>query len=185
MRFFVSILGLFKSVFHISMVVGVIFLFLSCGEDRSKTTNPTTQQKVVSPDEVALVVLGTAQDAGSPQIGCAKMCCATIGETRYVVALGVVDSISQKTYLFEATPDIGAQIDFLNQVSGNDKSAMPDAIFLTHAHIGHYTGLMYLGKEAVNAQKVPVHAMPKMASFLKENGPWGQLVKNKNIHLNT
>ena len=27
-------------------------------------------------------------------------------------------------------------------------------IFLTHAHIGHYTGLMHLGREAMGAKEV-------------------------------
>jgi pyrroloquinoline quinone biosynthesis protein B len=42
---------------------------------------------------------------------------------------------------------------------------------------------MYFGKEAVNAQEVPVFAMPKMKKFLENNGPWGQLVRSKNIEL--
>jgi pyrroloquinoline quinone biosynthesis protein B len=58
---------------------------------------------------------------------------------------------------------------------------LPDGIFLTHAHIGHYTGLMYLGKEAMNAKQLPVYAMPKMKTFLEQNGPWSQLVNQKNI----
>ena len=64
-----------------------------------------------------------------------------------------------------------------------DTKELPDGIFLTHAHIGHYTGLMYLGKEATNAKKVPVYAMPKMGGFLEQNGPWNQLVTNNNITL--
>jgi len=58
---------------------------------------------------------------------------------------------------------------------------IPNGIFLTHAHIGHYTGLMYLGKEGFNSKNTPVYAMPKMASFLTNNGPWSQLITNKNI----
>ena len=56
-------------------------------------------------------------------------------------------------------------------------------IFLTHAHIGHYTGLMYLGREAMGAHGVPVWAMPRMRGFLTSNGPWGQLVTLGNIEL--
>ena len=58
-----------------------------------------------------------------------------------------------------------------------------DGIFLTHAHIGHYTGLMYLGKEAANTKNIPVFAMPKMSSFISNNGPWSQLVAQHNIAL--
>jgi pyrroloquinoline quinone biosynthesis protein B len=40
---------------------------------------------------------------------------------------------------------------------------------------------MFLGKEALNAKEVSVFGMPKMKSFLEKNGPWNQLVMNKNI----
>ena len=59
----------------------------------------------------------------------------------------------------------------------------PDGIFLTHAHMGHYSGLMHLGREALGSQEVPVYAMPRMMQFLPENGPWSQLVELKNITL--
>ena len=64
--------------------------------------------------------------------------------------------------------------------SFSDKET-PDGIFLTHAHIGHYAGLMYLGKEAMDAKSIPVHVMPRMKTFLESNGPWSQLVNNHNI----
>lgn len=134
-----------------------------------------------------LKVLGTVQDAGAPQINCKKSCCASLfnhpDPTKKVVALGLIDTESEKTYLFEATPDIAAQIQDL-QESANFSSTTPvDGIFITHAHIGHYSGLLFLGKEALNGNQVPVYAMPKMKSFLSNNGPWEQLVTNKNIQL--
>jgi pyrroloquinoline quinone biosynthesis protein B len=136
--------------------------------------------------ETTLVILGTIQDAGSPHIACKKECCATLFENpdslRKVVSLGIIDSGNDKTYLFEATPDIAIQIKKLKQFA-NSESELPDGIFVTHAHIGHYTGLMYLGKEATNSHLVPVYAMPLMKVFLEENGPWSQLVANRNISL--
>jgi pyrroloquinoline quinone biosynthesis protein B len=42
---------------------------------------------------------------------------------------------------------------------------------------------MYLGKEASDAQNIPVYVMPRMEDFLTSNGPWDQLVKRKNITL--
>ena len=57
----------------------------------------------------------------------------------------------------------------------------PTAVFLTHAHIGHYTGLMYLGRESLDAKGIPVHGTERMASYLSGNGPWSQLVTRKNI----
>ncbi len=136
---------------------------------------------------VTLIVLGTVQDGGSPHIGCSRSCCAPLQKKpdpgRMVVSLGVADARSGKHYLFEATPDIPRQLRDLGDPGMQAPGAVPDGIFLTHAHIGHYTGLMFLGKEALGARQVPVFAMPRMAAFLEENGPWGQLVASGNIRL--
>lgn len=137
--------------------------------------------------ETSIIVLGTTQDGGSPHIGCKKECCAglydLIDNTREVVSLGIIDPENKKNYLFEATPDIPQQMKMLKQFSAFEAEETPNGIFLTHAHIGHYTGLMYLGREAMGADSVPVYAMPKMKSFLETNGPWSQLVKLNNIAL--
>jgi len=133
-----------------------------------------------------LVVLGTVQDAGSPQIGCSKDCCKNLftkpDATRKVVSLGIVDHAHKSSYLFEATPDITSQLRLLKGFSNTDTD-LPNGIFLTHAHIGHYTGLMYLGKEALNTQQLSVYSMPRMKTHLEQNGPWSQLVSQKNISL--
>ncbi len=134
-----------------------------------------------------LIVLGTIQDAGSPHAACQKACCEDLFKnpdpTRKVVSLGLIDQKVGKKYLFEATPDMTTQMKALKKFSHDKSSETPDGIFVTHAHIGHYTGLMYLGKEAMNANEVPVFAMPKMKTFLETNGPWSQLVTNQNIVL--
>lgn len=138
-------------------------------------------------DGTSLVVLGTIQDAGSPQMGCAKDCCAGLFEhpdpSRQVSSLGVIDSNTGKNYLFDATPDITSQIKLLTGLNLKSASEVPDGIFLTHAHIGHYTGLMYLGKEAIDAKLVKVYTMPRMTGFLANNGPWNMLVSRENIEL--
>lgn len=64
-----------------------------------------------------------------------------------------------------------------------DSLTQPSGIFLTHGHVGHYTGLMYLGRESMNAKNVPVYVMPRMTSFLKENAPWDQLVDLEQVQL--
>ena len=134
----------------------------------------------------SLYVLGTVQDGGSPHIGCQKSCCEGLFKnpdpTRKVVSLGVVDHLNQKSYLFEATPDLPSQLKLLKERS-NLNQEVPDGIFITHAHIGHYTGLMYLGRESLGSKRVPVYAMPKMKRFLETNGPWSQLVKLNNISI--
>ena len=134
--------------------------------------------------EVKLVVLGTAQDAGAPQIACKKECCKSLwesGQSEAVVALGLIDSTNQKHYLFEATPNITQQLQDLNSIAGNTSSF--GGVFLTHAHMGHYSGLLFLGKEALGSQSVPVFALPRMRQFLINNGPWEQLISEKNIAL--
>lgn len=136
---------------------------------------------------VKLVILGTVQDAGSPQIACEKDCCKDLQKypdiTRNVVALGLVDGLHKKSYLIEATPNIGLQLNSLSGFTSLPSKSLPDGVFLTHAHIGHYTGLMYFGKESLNSKSLPVFVMPQMRTFLAQNGPWGQLVSNENIVL--
>ena len=136
---------------------------------------------------VTLILLGTIQDAGSPQIGCRKECCAGLfensNEDRKVVSLGLIDLENHKTYLFEATPDIASQMKTLIQFDKENDRELVNGIFLTHGHIGHYTGLMYLGKEAMDSRNIPVYVMPRMEKFLSNNGPWDQLVKRKNVLL--
>ena len=128
----------------------------------------------------SLVVLGTTQDAGKPQIGCQKSCCKNLKDRFLVSSLGVTDTKNKKNYLFDATPDITAQFDRLSKINGVTSI---DGIFLTHAHSGHYTGLMYIGKEGLNASKIPVYTMPRFSNYLTNNGPWSQLVTLGNIDL--
>ena len=124
-----------------------------------------------------LVVLGTLQDGGSPHMGCVKSCCSTEKPNDYVVSLGVIDD--SKHLLFDASPDIVFQTNYLQSIS----PAKELEIFLTHAHIGHYAGLIHLGRESANTKKTPVYAMPRMAQFLRNNGPWSQLVDLENISI--
>ena len=135
-----------------------------------------------------IIVLGTIQDAGSPHMGCEKPCCISLFENpdpnRKVVSLGLVDPLEKKYWLIEASPDFITQCRELKKTSDFEHRKSPDGIFLTHAHIGHYTGLMYLGKESYNSSSVPVFAMTRMKGFLIKNGPWSQLFKLNNIKLN-
>jgi len=136
------------------------------------------------------LVLGTAQDGGLPQIG---------GNTeqdraarrdpalkRLVASLLVVDPGSDERFLIDATPDIREQVEIADRVA--PRPATPSgrpplfgAIALTHAHIGHYAGLMQLGREAYGADSQRVLASERMARFLETNGPWDLLVKLKHI----
>ncbi len=162
-------------------------LLVSCQGKPDKSPDFATQVENLDTTGISLMVLGTVQDAGSPHIACQKACCADLFEhpdaDRKVVSIGLVDAKNHQTFLFEATPDIAEQVKNLKGITSWEAEEIPNGIFLTHAHIGHYTGLMYLGKEAVNTKKTSVYAMPKMTAFLKGNGPWSQLVAEENITL--
>ena len=147
-------------------------------------TNFSCVEYKPSYNENFLTILGIAQDAGYPHIGCNKDCCnKNISDDveYFVTSIGLSDIENNKHYLFEATPDITSQIKYLKD--GVENKKIIDGIFLTHAHIGHYSGLMYLGREALGAKNVPIYAMPRMKNFLQENGPWSQLVSLGNIDI--
>ena len=85
-------------------------------------------------------------------------------------------------FFFEASPDIPYQLNYLEKEIFNE-FLLPESIFITHAHIGHYTGLMYFGREALGAKNLIIKVLPKMSNFLKTNGPWSQLVDINNIKI--
>ena len=130
-----------------------------------------------------IIILGTAQDAGYPQIGCNKECCKKYWDKKIarqkVSCLALFDPVTNQKWIFDATPDLTEQIHKADKLQKGNLSG----IFLTHAHIGHYTGLIYLGKEALNAKNIPVYAMPRMHEYINNNGPWNQLVSLENIAL--
>jgi pyrroloquinoline quinone biosynthesis protein B len=162
------------------LIIGCIW-FVSCrsGQDRS-------QSEADLPDRFALV-LGVAQDAGYPQIGCVKTCCLAFRNgdepRRLVTSVALVDRTRDHYWLLEATPDVGEQLHRVSSFLGRDSFRLPAGVLLTHAHIGHYAGLMQFGREAFGARELPVYAMPRMSGFLQSNGPWSQLVETGNITL--
>ena len=135
---------------------------------------------------VYLQVLGIAQDAGYPQANCYQAHCLRAWENkdlrRMASSVAIIDEQSSTKYLFDATPDIREQLYELHLAAPDGEYTL-NGVFLTHAHMGHYTGLMHFGHEASGTTDVPVYAMPRMREFLSSNGPWDQLVRHKNIEL--
>lgn len=168
----------------LSIIILFNVLFASCQQEKKGNEATLIRDE---PSDVSIIILGTVQDAGSPHINCQKECCSALFENpdkeRKVVSIGLIDRNAKKSFLFEATPDISSQLRGLKQFTSFKTTDIPAGIFLTHAHIGHYTGLMYLGKEATNTKNVLVYAMPKMRGFLEKNGPWSQLVLGENISI--
>jgi len=133
-----------------------------------------------SNDSPYVVVLGIAQDGGMPHAGCEKPCCEglwTTNQGEKVSCIGIVDPRTKKSWMIDATPDLPEQLRTLTLVHKTELAG----IFLTHAHMGHYTGLLEFGREVMGAKNIPIFAMPKMRSFLEDNGPWNQLVELENI----
>jgi len=153
-----------------SIFVIIISIFL-IGFSTGKNDNPY------------VVVLGIAQDGGAPHAACTKDCCVDRWDNprlhNMVSSIGIVDPSTDEVWMIDATPDFSMQLNTLTM----DQKRLFKGVFLTHAHIGHYTGLMHLGREVMGANQIPVYAMPKMEAFLTKNGPWSQLVKLENIDI--
>jgi len=137
------------------------------------------------------LVLGTAQDGGLPQVGGNADLDLSARQdpklSRLVAALLLVDPGSDDRFLIDATPDIREQVEIADRVAPQTRTSgrppLFSAIALTHAHIGHYTGLMQMGREAYGANGQRVLASDRMARFLETNGPWDLLVKLKHIQI--
>lgn len=153
----------------------VVFISIVCGSAALAQT-----------DEPYIYILGVAQDAGYPQIGCYAEHCLPgwidPSLRRGATSIAVINPSSGQKFLFEATPNLPPQLYALDLEAPNERFQLA-GVFLTHAHIGHYAGLMFFGHEAMSASNQPVYAMPRMLGFIENNGPWSQLVEFENIRL--
>ena len=130
-----------------------------------------------------LRVLGSAQDAGVPQLGCTCANCAAAradGKKRRL-APSVAVCGSGSCYFIDASLDLRQQYDEMMMVHGGGGGL--SGILLTHAHIGHCGGLVYFGRESMNTERMPVYCTKKMAGFISENYPFDVLVQRGNIVL--
>ena len=170
--------------FQIVVVLSLLAFSLTACFDGS------AEREACAANGPTLQVLGTLQDGGAPHIGCNRPCCRNLflrpATDRKVVCLGATDTNADGERvgaIFEATPDFPSQLQAFQ--SAQDIPLDRLSVFLTHAHIGHYSGLMFLGREALGAKNVDVWAMPRFRDFLSSNGPWSQLVELGNIRLNS
>ena len=156
----------------------ILIIFLSA----CQKTNTIKRNK---PNDVILKVLGTIQDGGIPHMGCNKVCCLKYFKNNTfrvgVSSLGISNLKNETNYLIDATPNINLQLKAL--IGTSNPSEKLNGIFLTHAHMGHYSGLLNFGREAMNSKNIPLYLMPRFYNFIQDNGPWNQLVKLENVML--
>ena len=136
-------------------------------------------------ESVNLLVLGTAQDGGYPHTGCTADCCIQAWKDptkkRLVASLAIISG--KDCFLIDITPDIKYQFQLLESKL-NQKPCI-SGVCITHAHFGHYMGLLELGLEVMNTDATPIYVMPKMRSFLENNAPFTQLIDLNNVNLIT
>ena len=152
--------------------------------------------------KVTAVVLGIMQDGGLPHTGCRCERCATAfadpTQAEYAACLAIVDGRQPspepvegkggydrptlRTYLLDATPDIKFQLNMLVDLLPHPTRAArlrpPDAIFLTHAHMGHIGGLPQLGPEAMDARGLPLYASAGVMRVLEKTAVWQPFLQN-------
>lgn len=131
---------------------------------------------------VEIQILGSAQDGGVPHVGCiCKNCLSALNnpvKQRMVASLAIIGDM--KNFMIDATPNFTMQAAYLKRVYP-DKSIGFDGLFLSHLHIGHYTGLVHLGKEAASTDEFPVYMSKPVFDYLKQNKPYSYLIDRGEI----
>ncbi|MGI9586307.1 MAG: MBL fold metallo-hydrolase [Acidimicrobiia bacterium] len=124
--------------------------------------------------DIRLIVLGSGQDGGTPQFGSP----GAVGSDRSASSVALVVS-DGPVLLFDASPDIRSQARLLPTRGPDDQPV--DAVFVTHAHMGHYAGLLHFGKEAAATSNIPLFAPDSVVTFLEANEPWATLFNDGHL----
>jgi len=130
-------------------------------------------------------VLGSGQDCGVPHIGCRCRNCErarrdpSLARTGPSAAL-LDEAAGGSAWLIDASPDLPRQLFALQDALGAGGGGAPSfpvgGVLLTHAHVGHFWGLGYLGREGLMARELPVYGTSRMVDFLESNRPFSDLV---------
>ena len=122
-----------RAQLHLPVLLSILFLaaallpMFRSGAVNEKDTPPA--------DAPFLVVLGIAQDAGFPQAGCRKECCARAWadpeQRRHAVTVAIVDPKSGERWFLDCSPDFPEQLRALNQLAPPETFPGIDGIFPT------------------------------------------------------
>ncbi|MEZ5176133.1 MAG: MBL fold metallo-hydrolase [Acidimicrobiia bacterium] len=128
--------------------------------------------------QAACLILGAGQDGGTPQVGERH----GVGPDRSASSI-VVRSPAGSIVLLDASPDFRPQAARLVRWYHYppDRSRVVDAVVVTHAHMGHYAGLLHFGTEVSDTQGVRLLATPGFQSFIAANEPWSTLITRGNL----
>jgi pyrroloquinoline quinone biosynthesis protein B len=131
---------------------------------------------------IEAIALGTAQDGGVPHAGCRCPRCsharAHPGDRPLVASLGLLDRDGGNAWIIDATPDFTEQLALLHDAAPECRLR---GILLTHGHVGHYTGLVHLGREVMDARGLSLYGTASMLAFLAGNAPWRLLIERGNL----
>jgi pyrroloquinoline quinone biosynthesis protein B len=85
--------------------------------------------------------------------------------------------------LLDATPDLRQQSQNLlaSDRYPKDRETFLDGVFVTHAHMGHYGGLIHFGKEAAASDHLPLFGTERFIEFINRNEPWAALTRNGHL----
>jgi len=129
-----------------------------------------------------VIVMGSGQDAGVPQVGCScKRCAAARSDPaarRLAPSLLVKSDAAGQSIIIDASPDIREQLDrYLPPLP----LRAVKAVFITHGHVGHYWGLAFLGKEGPDLKDVAVHATGDVVKMLRDTPALALMESRGNI----
>mgnify|MGYP001165517624 FL=1 len=122
-----------------------------------------------------ITLLGNAQDAGRPQLGCTQKCCEDAHKNPSLIRNPVSLGLHGESFgLVEITKSLTSQLGMLGNPNLSE-------IWLTHAHLGHIEGLGQLGKEALNSREIKIRCSESVREYILEHPIWKKLVDRKNI----
>ena len=61
----------------------------------------------------SLKILGVVQDGGFPHLGNNKTCCENIQQNKFVTSIMLINNENNESYLFDASPDINDQLNYI------------------------------------------------------------------------
>lgn len=129
---------------------------------------------------VEIIVLGIAQDGGVPHAGCLCVNCRAArsdpARRHPPVSLGILSG--ERMAMVDATDGFEEQLAMLwdrnpqSKFHEAERFPAPEAVVLTHAHVGHYAGIWQFDRSVLAARSVGVTGPPETITMLRQHEPW-------------